>query len=73
MQVAEYFRVFSYELRSGRALTKKQPDVSLPKSVFLGSLFSKSRRLKREAVRADNEVFGQFEKTEKKVAINRVI
>ena len=37
MQVAEYFRVFSYELRRGCALIKKQPGVSSSKRVFLGS------------------------------------
>ena len=60
MQVAEYFRVFSYEAR-GRALTKKQSDVSLLKTVFLDSLLLVPEG-KAGGNYAGNRVFRQFKK-----------
>lgn len=68
MQVAEYFRVFSYELRRGCALTKKQPDVSSSqKGLPWLSLVGSGSYSRRQC--AGNRVFGQFKKTEKKIAV----
>jgi hypothetical protein len=66
MQVAEYFRVFSYELRRGCALTKKQPDVSSSKRVFLGSPLSVPEIIAGGGVRAI-EFLGSLKKQRRKL------
>lgn len=68
MQVTEYFRVFPYELQRGRALTKKQPDVSSFKRVFLDSPLLVPEVMAGGGVRAI-EFLGSLKKRRRKIAV----
>ena len=66
--VAECFDDFPYENCGTEWLAREQSDVSFPKTVFLGSSLSISE-VKAGGGVCGRRVLGQFEKTEKKIAV----